>query len=87
MSDTPEELQTDQEDDQLVTMWFETESGVRYEMPDMTREDVTLAHESLSEDSTMSAVSVPNVSQAFLLIPRHIVVKAGVGDRCFWEKS
>ena len=66
-------------------MWFETKLGVRYEMPDMQESDVTEAHRYLDEADNSQYVHVRNISSAILMIPKRIIKKAGVADRCFWE--
>ena len=55
-------------------------------MPDMLEVHVTEAHRQLDEDH-QEHVSLLNVSDACLVIPKRIIAKAGVGDRCFWEKA
>lgn len=87
MSDSPKKLQTRQESDSLVTMWFTTTLGARYEMPDMMEHHVTDAHRYLNEADLDQYVHVRNVSDAIYMIPKRIIQKAGVGKRCFWEKS
>ena len=32
-----------------------------------------------------TSISCCNVSKAVLIIPKQIILKAGVNDRCFWE--
>jgi len=90
MSSTQEELRTSEETP-LKTMWFVTHLGARYEMPDMLREHITAAHTQLdtAEDSIDHAENVvaANVSDVVLLLPKRIINKAGVGDRCFWESE
>ena len=84
MSDSQENIQADQETN-LVTMWFETTMGVRYEMPDMlsVHTDASLKQffEAVGEN-----VSVINVSGVCLLLPKRIVGKVGVGERIMWER-
>jgi hypothetical protein len=86
MSDTQKELQTSEESP-LKTMWFETHLGTKYELPDMTDEHVTNAHKLLDSSREIFNITVLNISEAVLVLPRRIVKKAGVGDRCFWEAS
>lgn len=83
MSNTQEEFQAGGESSPLNVMWFETHLGARYELPDMLSKHITLAHRQLDEAGDL--VSVLNVSDVVLLLPRRIIKKAGVGDRCFWE--
>jgi hypothetical protein len=86
MSDTQKELQTSEESP-LKTVWFETHLGVKYEMPDMLDEHITNAHRLLDGTKQIVNITILNVSEAVLLLPRRIIKKAGVGDRCFWEAS
>jgi len=85
MSDTQEELQAGEEAP-LVTMWFETHLGARYEMPDMLRERVDEAHRQLDTPG-LDRISVLNISEAMMFLPKRIIKKAGVGKRCFWEAT
>ncbi len=85
MSSTQGELRTSEETP-LKTMWFETHLGVRYEMPDMLREHITFAHEQL-DAAGEGSITVINVSEVVALLPKRIINKAGVGDRCFWESK
>lgn len=82
MSDTQEEHQAGERSGPFVRMWFETTMGVRYEMPDMLPRHVEAAHKQLDSHSS---ITVMNVSGVIMVIPKHILKKAGVGDRCFWE--
>jgi hypothetical protein len=68
-----------------VTVWFETSMGVRYELPDMQTNHVDAVHQQLFGD--FDRVTAINVSEAVLVVPKRILVKAGVGERCFWENS
>lgn len=86
MSDTQKELQAS-EGSPLKTMWFETHLGTKYELPDMTDEHVTNAHKLLDSSKEIVNVTILNISEAVLVLPRRIVKKVGVGDRCFWEAS
>jgi hypothetical protein len=83
MSDTQKEFQTSEESP-LKTIWFETHLGAKYEMPDMLEEHISKAHR-LLDMKEVSNITVLNVSEVVLLIPRRIIKKVGVGDRCFWE--
>ena len=89
MSDSPDDVRPRKEDDtikeKLSTMWFETRLGQRYELPDMLREHVTYAHEQVATSHHESTVIMINVSGVSLCIPKRIIAKAGVGERCFWE--
>jgi len=96
MSDSSPELPTHKEFAQIDpqgakeifhTMWLETHLGTRYEMPDMLREHVGVAHAALDKTSPDGKLVVTNISDSALVIPKRIVKKAGVGDRCFWEAS
>ncbi len=66
-------------------MWFETHLGARYEMPDMTEDQITKTHKHLDTISEESQLIVTNISSVTLVLPKRIIRKAGVGDRCFWE--
>jgi len=66
-------------------MWFETLSGVRYEMPDMMTNHVDGVHGQLfGEFDTIVSL---NVSEVVLSFPKRILKKVGVGERCFWENN
>jgi hypothetical protein len=67
-------------------MWFETKMGEKYRMPDMMKQHVTEAHKDLDQ-ADREYVHVQNVSNAILMIPKRIISKAGVGERCFWEST
>ena len=84
MLSTQKECQTG-ETASLKTMWFTTHLGARYEMPDMLREHITGAHKQL--DAPGDNVTVINISEAVILLPKRIINRAGVGDRCFWESK
>ena len=66
-------------------MWFETRLGVRYEMPDMMEEHITKTHKHLDLLHHDAQLVVLNLSGVTLVIPKRIIKKVGVGDRCFWE--
>ena len=66
-------------------MWFETKLGTRYEMPDLLEEQVSDAHKSLDHSNSESLIVLTNISRVMMGIPRRIIKRAGVGDRCFWE--
>jgi hypothetical protein len=66
-------------------MWFETSLGVRYEMPDMQANHVDSAHRQLAGD--FDRIMMNNVSEVVMVIPKRILAKAGVGERCFWEND
>jgi hypothetical protein len=62
--------------------------GVRYEMPDMTREQITEVHEQLDQSCGPDHhIIVLNVSEVVLSLPKRILKRAGSGDRCFWEAT
>jgi hypothetical protein len=52
-------------------------------MPDMLHSHVDEAHRQL--DTKSGSITVMNISGVIMVIPKHILKKAGVGDRCFWE--
>lgn len=83
MSDTQEKFQTGEEES-LKTMWLETRLGDRYELPNMLRVQITAAHSMLDWEDA-STITLVNVSEAVLSVPKRIVKRAGVDDRCFWE--
>lgn len=85
MSSTQEELQAGEGSTPFKMMWLETTMGVRYEMPDMLPVHIDEAHRQLDEDQ--EHISLLNVSDACLVVPKRIIAKAGVGDRCFWERA
>jgi len=66
-------------------MWFETKLGVRYEMPDMTKEHISKTHKHLDVLPYDSQLVVLNISGVTLVLPKRIIKRAGVGERCFWE--
>jgi len=68
-------------------MWFETILGVRYVMPDMRGSEVDEAHRNLDTSDKSQYVHVRNVSAVIMMIPKRIIKRAGVGDRCFWEAT
>lgn len=82
MPSTPKELQADPETPFRV-MWLETKLGVRYELPDMLDKQVDQAVQLLH--GGLPNITMTNVSECCLLMPRRIIKKAGVGERCFWE--
>jgi len=71
--------------DPFVSCWFETKTGSRYEMPDMTTTHVDAVCKQL--DGDIDLITVTNISFVLLLIPKQILAKAGTGNRCFWEAS
>lgn len=90
MSSAQKELRPGEETS-LKTMWFVTHLGARYEVPDMLREHITTAHAQLGEPAGSidhaDNVVATNISDVVLLLPKRIIHKAGVGDRCFWESE
>jgi hypothetical protein len=86
MSDTQKELQTSAASP-LKTMWFETHLSTKYEMPDMLEEHISKAHRALDGPLSIVNITILNISEAVLVLPRRIIKKAGVGDRCFWEAT
>lgn len=84
MSNTPEDVQASEESP-LLTMWFETKLGVRYEVPDMLATHVDAAHRQL--DTSLERITVLNISEVTVLLPKRIIKRAGVGERCFWEAT
>ena len=69
----------------LSTFWFETRLGTRYEFPDMTDGDVDTAVRQLH--ANLESVTFINISMVVLVIPKRIILKVGVNDRCFWESE
>jgi hypothetical protein len=82
MSSTQTELPTCS--GSFSTCWFETRLGIRYELPDMRDCDVDTLVKQL-HDALFTSISCCNVSRVVLVLPRCIIQKAGVNDRCFWE--
>jgi hypothetical protein len=82
MPDSPQELQADPETPFHV-MWVETKLGTRYELPDMLEKHVDEAVRALH--GGLPNITMTNISECCLLMPRRIIKKAGVGERCFWE--
>lgn len=82
MPSSQEELQADQETPFRV-MWIVTKLGVRYEFPDMIDAQVDQAVKILH--GGLPNITMNNISECCLLIPRRIIKRAGVGERCFWE--
>jgi hypothetical protein len=70
--------------DPLSTCWFETKTGTRYEMPDMVSNDIDATCKQF-DDNNITTITAANISNAILVLPRHILAKAGTGNRCFWE--
>lgn len=68
-------------------MWVETKLGVRYDMPDMLEEHITRAHRCLDAAGVHMNIVITNISEVTLVMPKRIVRRAGVGDRCFWESN
>lgn len=83
MSDTQEKLQAGEEGP-LKTMWLETHLGDRYELPSMLAVQISAAH-SLLDWSEASSITLVNISEAVLVVPKRVIKRAGVGERCFWE--
>lgn len=74
----------------FVSCWFETRTGTRYELPDMTSDHVDMVCKQLSgteEAFSTDTITVVNISPVIMIIPRRILARAGSGDRCFWEAS
>lgn len=82
MSDSQEEFQADKETPFHV-MWFVTKLGVKYEFPDMGATQVDSAVKQLH--GLFDQMAVTNISGSCLVIPKRIIKKAGVGERCCWE--
>lgn len=53
-------------------------------MPDMQDASVDVVARQLHE-AAFTIISCCNISKAVLVIPRQILLKAGVNKRCFWE--
>jgi hypothetical protein len=69
----------------FVSCWFETRTGTRYELPDMTTDHVDMVCRQL--DGEADTITVVNISPVIMIIPRRILARAGSGNRCFWEAS
>ena len=85
MLSAQEELPT-RPDGGFSICWFETRLGRRYEIPDMQDASVDIVVRQLHE-AAYTSISCCNVSNVVLVIPRQIILKAGVNDRCFWEAA
>ncbi len=85
MSDASDKLSAGEGRFAFETMWLETITGTRYAVPDMGPGHVTEAHRQLIDN--MEYVTLSNLSGVVLVIPIRIVAKAGVADRCFWERT
>ena len=57
---------------------------MRYEFPDMQDAGVDMVVRQLHEPA-FTSISCANISKAVLILPRQIILKAGVNKRCFWE--
>ena len=84
MPDSQKELRADQKTPFSVA-WFETRLGTRYELPDMLDEHVDSLRRQL--DGSAPSLTLINVSDVTMVIPKRILLKAGVGKRCFWEDA
>lgn len=84
MPDTQKELQADQETPFSVG-WFETRLGTRYELPDMLGEHVDTMRKQF--EGSAPSLTLINVSGVTMVVPKHILARAGVGERCFWEDA
>lgn len=58
---------------------------MRYEMPDMTDDDISQVHKQLDHSQPDGHIIAANVSEAVLSLPKRILKRAGSGERCFWE--
>lgn len=84
MPDSQKKLQADQTSPFSVA-WFETRLGTRYELPDMLDEHVDSLRKQL--DGSAPSLTLINVSNVTMVMPKHILLRVGVGDRCFWEDA
>ena len=53
-------------------------------MPDMQEASVDVVVRQLHE-AAFTCISCCNISRVVLVLPRHIILRAGVNKRCFWE--
>jgi hypothetical protein len=53
----------------------------------MLEEHITRAHKYLDAAGIQANVVITNISEATLVLPKRILRRAGVGERCFWETS
>jgi len=54
-----------------------------YYLPDMLPDHIDLARRQL--DMQITQITLRNISEVVMVIPKHILKAAGVNDRCFWE--
>jgi len=52
-------------------------------MPDMLPQHVDEAHRQL--DLPVTNITLRNISDVAMVVPRRIIKSAGANDRCFWE--
>lgn len=78
-----DELRPCESGDKLLTCWFETRLGVRYELPDMQKHNVDWLCKQF--DERIDTITAVNVSSAVLILPKRILKRAGCGTFCFWE--
>jgi hypothetical protein len=45
---------------------------------------ISAAH-SLLDWSEANSITLVNISEAVLVVPKRVIKRAGVGERCFWE--
>lgn len=81
MPSSPQELPPSEAP--YVTFWVRTHLGTNYYMPDMLPEHVNEAHRQL--DLPVTSITLRNISDVAMVIPKRIIKAAGANDRCFWE--
>ena len=65
------------------TFWCRTHLGVMYCLPDMLAAHIDQARRQL--DMQIASITLRNISDVVMVIPKHILKTAGANDRCFWE--
>lgn len=83
MPDPSQELPTGPEP--YSVFWFRTRLGTLYTMPDMLPQHVDEARRQL--DLPVTNITLRNISDVAMVVPRRIIKTAGVNDRCFWEAN
>ena len=83
MPDTPDDIRPS-EKNTFSTCWLETRLGKRYEIPDMTTNQVDYLC-AQCDSKELDMLTLCNASGVVFIIPKNLVAKAGVNNRCFWE--
>ena len=67
----------------FVTFWARTHLGTAYYLPDMLEAHIDQVRRQL--DMQITSITLRNISDVVMVIPKHILKTAGANDRCFWE--